>query len=115
MRQLLYVQADTKMAVAWMPVADDYDSKDHPPVENTILYIVDDVPQPEVSEGEMVYTYYDGTKFTYEIKPRIKTDAEKYEELMRDIDGHLANAATVASLREKLKITQEAFDALLLK
>ncbi|MED1945842.1 MULTISPECIES: hypothetical protein [Brevibacillus] len=115
MKQLLYVMEETNMVIAWLPVADTAKIEEHLKPEGNRLYIVDDVPQPEVSEGEMVYTYYDGTIFTYEIKPRIKTDAEKYEELMRDIDGHLANAATVASLREQLKITQDALDALLLK
>ncbi|TQR29379.1 hypothetical protein [Brevibacillus brevis] len=115
MKQLLYVQKANNQVSGWLTVADDYDLGSHPEVENTMLYLIDDVPMPEVSEEETAYVYYDGANFTYEIKPRIKTIAEKYEELMRDIDGHLANAATVASLREQLKITQDALDTLLLK
>lgn len=115
-KKLIYVQAETNIVTAWIPVAADAVLADYQ-TEGTQqnVYIVDDVPIPagELSEQETHILYYDGTTFTYGKTVREKTMHEKLQDFTASLDEHLTNAAKSKSLVELQAQQSSDFQALM--
>ncbi|TCP57781.1 hypothetical protein EV586_102225 [Tumebacillus sp. BK434] len=115
-KKLIYVQAETNIVTAWIPVAADAKLEDYQ-IEGTAqkVYIVDDVPVPsmELAELETPVIYFDGTTFTHGKTVREKTMHEKLQDFTTSLDEHLTNAKKSKSLVE-LQAQQSAdFQALM--
>lgn len=109
MKKLLHVNKETNQVIAWIPVDDTATIEEFAPNESVNIYIVDDLPLVDAVEGEVIHFFYDGTTFTHEKKMREKTEYDKMQEVLENINS----VEDLVSLKQQIKVLAETVDFIL--